>query len=305
LSFARPAAAALLAAALLAACGSDAAPGPRSNAAVQAADHAGDTLRLPAPARRIVSLVPSVTETLIAIGAGDRLVARTDYDRGPGLDTLPSLGGGLDPSLEALVALRPDLVVGWDASGANPLRQRLAALGIPFFPVRLTDTTDVFRAFGALGALTGRAAAADSVAAEVRAEIRAVRASVAGRPPRSVFFLVSDDPPMTAGPRTFIVQLIHAAGGRSVFDDAPGDWPQVSLEELVRRQPDVVLLPAWEGSGDRARALAARPGWRELSAAREGRIRTLPADEVNRPGPGIGRTARLLRDAIHPPDDER
>jgi iron complex transport system substrate-binding protein len=300
--FTKPAAAALLLAALAAAC--TAPPAPEAGGdAVAAVDHAGETVRLDRPARRIVSLVPSVTEALVAIGAGDRLVARTDYDTAPGVEALPSLGGGLDPSLEALVALRPDLVIGWDAAGASPLRPRLAALGIPFFRVVLTDTADVYRTLASIGTLAGREAAADSVADAVRAEIEAVRASVAGLPPRTVFFLVSDDPPMTAGPGTFLVQLIEAAGGRSIFADHPADWPQVSLEEVVRRDPEVVLVPTWNGGGDRVRTLSRRGGWREVAAFREGRARAVPADDVNRPGPGMGRTARILRDAIHPPED--
>jgi iron complex transport system substrate-binding protein len=293
----------LLAATLAAACSPAPAADAPAERAVQAVDSGGDTVRLPAPAARIVSLVPSVTETLVAIGAGDRLVARTDYDLAPGLQSLPSLGGGLDPSLEALVALRPDVVVGWDAAGANPLRARLRGLGIPFFAVLVTDTGDVYRAMDAMGRLTARGAAADSLARGVRAEIEAVRASIAGRPPRPVFFLVSADPPMTAGPGTFIVQLIEAAGGRSVFEDAGTEWPTISMEALVRRDPEVVLLPTWEGATDRVRVLSTRPGWRELSAVRAGRVHALPADEVNRPGPGMGRTARLLRDAIHPEAD--
>lgn len=263
-------------------------------------DDAGDTLRLSSPARRIVSLAPNATETLVAIGARPQLVGRSDYDTGLGVDSVASVGGALDPSLERLVALRPDLVIGWHSAGANPVRDRLRELGIAFLAVRTTDTTDIFRTIGVLGRVTGRDASADSVAAAVRSQLAAVRASVAGRPPRTAFYVVGDEPLMTAGPGTFTVQLMEIAGGRTAFPDATGQPQYVSMEELVRRQPEVVLLPVGDGGDARVAELAGRPGWRELNAFRAGTVRALPADEVNRMGPGIGQTARRFRDALHP-----
>ncbi|HEV2147709.1 MAG TPA: cobalamin-binding protein, partial [Longimicrobiaceae bacterium] len=291
---------------LLAACGggddaartSSAAP---ADSAVAVVDDAGRTVRLPRPARRVVSLIPSATETLLAIGAGDRLVGRTDFDKGPGLDSLPSVGGGMDPSLEAVLALRPELVLSWGRRGDARVRTRLEELGVPVFTVDVNDTADVFRTMRNLGVLTGRERAADSLATALRGELAEVRASVAGRSEPSVFFLVWNDPPMTAGPGTFISQLLGVAGGRNVFADVSADWPNVSLEEIVRRQPDYLVLPQGEkgGAHDVSR-LRTAPGWRELRAMREGRVVTIPADLMNRPGPRLGEAARRLRDGLHP-----
>lgn len=290
----------------LAACG-DAAPSPRAapsdtapaNAPVTLVDDAGRTVTLPRPARRMVALIPSATETLLALGAAGQVVGRTDFDKGPAVDHLPSVGGGLDPSLEALVALRPDVVIGW-AEAKNPkIRERLAELGIPLFTVQITDTADVYRTVASLGRLSGRARAADSLSASLRGELEAVRASVADLPRPRVFYVVWYDPPMTAGPGTFVSQIVEVAGGRTVFPDVQGDWPNVSVEELVRRQPDVVVLPTGE-TRDRLEELRRTPGWSELRALREGRVALLPADLLNRPGPHLGRAARRLRDALHP-----
>ncbi len=286
----------------LAACGdrapdASASPSP----AIAVVDDAGDTLRLAAPARRIVSLAPNVTETLVAIGALPQLVGRSDYDTGLGVDSVASVGGALDPSMERLVALRPDLVIGWHSAGASPVRDRLREMGIPFLAVRTADTTDAFRWIGILGRVTGRDASADSVSAAVRSQLAAVRASVAGRPPRTAFYVVGDEPLMTAGPGTFTVQLMEVAGGRTAFPDATGQPQYVSMEELVRRQPEVILLPVGEDGEARVAELSKRPGWRELNAFRAGTVRALPADLVNRMGgPGIGETARRFRDALHP-----
>ncbi|HET7230444.1 MAG TPA: helical backbone metal receptor, partial [Longimicrobium sp.] len=263
-------------AALLAACGGGggerARPSAPADSAVQVVDDAGRTVTLPHPARRIVALVPAVTETVIALGAADRLVGRTDYDKGPVVERLPSVGGGLDPSIEKLVSLHPDVVLGWETSGRTELRDRLTALGIPVFSVKTEDTTDVYRSLRNLGRLMARERAADSVAASIRRELDAVRASVAGAPRPSVFFVVWNDPPMTAGPRTFVSHVVEVAGGKNVFADQQALWPNVSLEEIVRRQPDFVVIPVGEQGTVRMEALKTAVGWRELRAIREGRI---------------------------------
>lgn len=294
-----------LAAALLAACGADA--GERrpssttaADSSVRVVDDAGRTVTLARPARRIVALVPAVTETVIALGGAGRLVGRTDFDKGAAVERLPSVGGGLDPSIEKLVALRPDLVLGWETSGRAELRDRLTALGIPVFSVKLEDTTDVFRSTRNLGRLMAVERTADSLAASIRRELDAVRASVAGAARPSVFFVVWNDPPMTAGPRTFVSHVIEVAGGRNVFADQQALWPNVSLEEMVRRQPDFVVVPVGEGGTMRIEALKTAVGWRELRAVREGRIVSVPAQVVNQPGPHLARAARAMRDAIHP-----
>jgi cobalamin transport system substrate-binding protein len=296
---------AALAAALLAGCGGRADTGARTSGAaadssISIADDAGRTVTLARPARRIVALIPAVTETVIALGAGDRLVGRTDYDRGEMVERLPSVGGGLDPSIEKLVSLHPDLVLGWETTGRTDLRDRLTALGIPVFSTKIEDTTDVFRTLRSLGRLTGRGRAADSVAASIRRELDAVRASVASAPRPSVLFIVWNDPPMTAGPRTFVSQVIGVAGGRNAFADQAALWPNVSLEEIVRRQPDFVLVPVGEQGTVRLEALKTQVGWRELRALQQGRGVPVPAQIVNQPGPHLAEAARAIRDAIHP-----
>ena len=273
----------------------------RTSPAVRAVDDGGHEVRLAAPARRVVSLVPSGTDIIVALGAVDRLVGRTRYDTGAEVASVPSVGGGLDPSVEALVALRPDLVLLWEGEQRSPLRGQLEAAGIATFGLRTTDTTDVYTALARLGALLGRAAEAERLAAQARAELEAVRRSVAGRTPRRVLYVVGISPPMTAGPQTFVGQLLTLAGGRSVFDDVAQPWPTVAVEEIVRRAPEVVILPIGEESADPAATLRSAAGWRELAAVREGRLVTVPAELMNRPGPHMGRAARLLRDALQEP----
>lgn len=298
---------AALAAALpaLAACGGgDASARPPSqsaaSAAVQVTDDAKQLVRLERPAARIVSLIPSATDLLVAMGARGQLAGRTDFDEDSAVAALPSVGGGLDPSIEALVALRPDLVISFETQGDAALRTRLREMGIPVYALAAQDTADIFRALANLGTLAGRRAGADSVAGAMRAELEAVRRSVAGRPAPSVLYVAWVDPPMVAGPTTFLSELVRLAGGRPVFDDVRQEWPQVNIEEIVSRKPQVVIIPSGAGAEFSADALRTAPGWRALAASPGTRVAEVPVAVVNRPGPRLGEAARALRDAIHP-----
>lgn len=271
-----------------------------SDSAIVIADDAGREIRLPHPARRVISLIPSATETIIALGVADRIVGRTRYDTASAVAAQPVIGGTIDPSIEQMAALRPDLVVVWDLGRRERIRQALDRAGIPTFSLRTQDTADVFAGIAHLGRLLGRDSAAVALASSIRRQLSAVRRSVAGLARPSVFFVVYNDPPMTAGPRTFIGQLIDIAGGRTIFPDVAQSWPTVSLEEVVKRQPDLIVLPQGEMRADALARLRELPGWRDLRAVREGRIVRVGADLINRPGPGIGEAARVLRDAFHP-----
>ncbi len=300
---------AVLGAAGLLACG-DRAPAPHATTgatatgatvtAITLTDDGGRSVRLARPARRVISLIPSATETLVALGATDRIIGRTRYDVAPEVATRPSVGGGLDPSIEAIVALHPDLVIGWENDKRQQVREKLATLGIPVFSLRTEDTTDVFRNVATLGQMTGRDSAAVALSATIRREFDDVRRSVAGQPRPRVFYIVFNDPPMTAGPRTFIAQLIGVAGAESIFPDVTQLWPTVAMEEIVRRAPDVVVVPRDTSRGDALTDLRARGGWRAVGAVRAGHVVTVSANLVNRPGPHIGEAARALRDAFHP-----
>lgn len=271
-----------------------------TNGAIVVVDDAGDTVRLAASAKRVISLIPSAAETIIALGATDRIVGRTRYDVAKEVDSLPSVGGTLDPSVEAIVALHPDLVIGWDNDSRRTIRKRLATLNIPVFSLRTLDTSDVFRGISNLGRLLGKDSAATALATSIRATLDDVHRAVAERPRREVMFVIYPNPAMTAGPNTFIDQLIGIAGGHSVFADLHGLWPTVSMEEVVKRHPDLLIVPQGEFKANAVEQFRARNGWRDLAAVRDGRIATVSADLTQRPGANIGQAARALQRAIHP-----
>lgn len=249
------------------------------------------------PVRRIVSTMQSATEWLVLLGAADALVARTDYDRQPELAHLPSIGGGLDPSAEVVASLEPDVVLGWRIRASVDLQRTLAPFGIPVIAVEATDTGEVFTQLGVLGRLVGRVPQADSLAAALREDLAAARASCAGTT-ESVVIILSTDPPVTSGRGTWMDQLLPAACLRNAFDDLSLPWPTISLEALADRQPDWVLTSVGPTPGERLAALRAAPGWRDLRAVQAGRVLEIPGDLFARAGPTMGEWVRAVRAAI-------
>jgi iron complex transport system substrate-binding protein len=275
-----------------------------SRAAIRVVDDAGRSIELAGPARRIVSLVPSVTGTIVALGAADRLVARTRYDRDPALAELPSLGGGLDPSIEGIVALAPDLVVAWNARDDRALVPRLLDAGISVYAAEIQDTTAIFATIERIGVLLGEQVRADSLAGALRDTLRAVALDVpVGTRPRALY-LIAGDPPRTAGPGTFIGQALSIAGADPAFPEIPDDWPTISLEAVVARAPDLIVLPVGADL-PRLEALAREPGWQDVPAIRAGRVVEIDADLLARPGPELGRAARVLRQRLSTVAGER
>jgi iron complex transport system substrate-binding protein len=250
--------------------------------------------------QRIVSLIPSTTETIVALGAIDRLVARSKFDVDPALAHLPSVGEGLTPSLEQLTALQPDLVIAWPDNPSRSVIARLEEFGTIVYSPQVQTLADVRSTSRELGALLGLEDAADSLVAAIDAGLDAVRESVAGLERPGVFYVVWYDPPMTTGPGTYVDELIEIAGGSNVFADARGLWPQVSMEEIVRREPDIILLSYTDETPVEIARLGGQVGWRELSAMRRGDVFKVDANLFNRPGPRVTEAARRLARLLHP-----
>lgn len=249
------------------------------------ADATGRQVVLLAPPRRIVSLVPAATQVIRALGAADRLVARTEYDTAADLRHLPSVGGGLGPSIELLVAAEPDLVIRF-AAGSDPGTPRaLDRAEIPHMAVRPERVVEVRDMITLLGRLTGRTEKADSILDRQQRILDRIRERVQGLPPRAFAFTLGGSPPWVAGPGTYVGELLELAGGRNVFADAGRPWVAVEPETFRDRDPEVVLVP--EG-GDLDPRLVP-----------EGQVRRVAA-EVQLPGPHLDRAALQLARALRP-----
>jgi iron complex transport system substrate-binding protein len=268
---------------------------------VRVTDDAGRVVALPAPARRVISLIPAQTEIVARLAGPDVLVARTQWDLDPALAHLPSVGNALLPSVEWLAAQRPDLVIAWRDVGTRDVVQRLTDIGIPVYSSSVESIADIRSVVARLGVLLDAQDGAAALVTELDAELDAVRRMVAELPRQRVLYLLSADPPTAAGPLTFADELIGVAGGENIFADVRQLWPQVSLEEVVRRDPDVIIRPTERDPAAVAAELSARPGWRELRAVRTGRVHGVDAYLFNRAGITVGRAAAELAERIHAP----
>ncbi|MFM7718487.1 MAG: ABC transporter substrate-binding protein [Actinomycetota bacterium] len=265
-------------------------------------DDDGVELLLAAPPARIVTFAPSLTEVLFALGIGDRVVGVSGpYDDFPAeAADLPEVGGagefGVDPNLETVVALEPDLFL--TIAGGDAWKERLRALDVPVFTLDASDLDDLLGDIATVGALTGTEERAAALVASMRAAADAIASEVASRPRVPCFFEVYYPPLVAAGPGTFIDDLLDRAGCDSVSADAAGAYPEWSVEDLVGTGVEVYLVSS-ESAGD-ASAVGERPGFDAIDAVAAGRVALIDSDLVTRPGPRIVEGLRALADALHP-----
>ncbi len=280
---------------------------PGSAWALSVVDQTGRTLTLSAPPRRIVSLVPSVTEVLYAIGAEDLLVGVTDFcDYPPEAKRKPHVGGMLSPNLETLVTLKPDLVVATRSGNTEETFDQLKRLGIPVYLADPTTVSDVLRLVSNLGELTGHRDGAAAVDKDIERRIEAVRDRVAGRPLPRVLYVLWPEPLIVPGKGALVSELIAIAGGASVTADQGQGYPRMSLEAAVGRAPEVIILASHGSKG----GPAARQQWERLEsmpAIKSGRLYTADGDLMHRYGPrflvGLESLARLIHpEAFAPPN---
>lgn len=262
-------------------------------------DDLGREVRLEAAPERLVSLVPSHTETVCALGACERLVGRDTFsDYPPAVRSLPDLGSAFAPDLEALVALSPDLVLVDEYSGAA---DAVAALGIPVYAGTPQRLDAIFEGVERLGTLLGTPEAATALVDRLQADLDAVAARVADRARPTVFYEV-DPSPYSVGPESFIGALITLAGGANVVPGDLGDFPLVEPEFVVAADPEIIVLADAPYGVDRA-TVRARPGWATIRAVRDGRVYELEAvegDMLSRAGPRVAEALEVLARLFHP-----
>lgn len=281
---------AVLSVALAMACG---APGDRGDA------RSRDVAARSEP-RRIVSLIPTVTEILFDLGAGDRLVGRTRWGvHPPAARRIPDVGDGIRPSLEAVLARDPDLVILYDGETNRESRERLQRLGVPTLALRHDTMEDLRRNILRLGELVGCPAGGSALADRIARGLAAVSRATEGRPRVRVYYDAWADPPMTIGGGSFVDSLLTIAGGVNVFGDLETAAPRVSVEAIIDRNPDRILVSVAREALDRGPNLATRHGWERIPAVAAGRVSTLDRDVVSRLGPRVAEAAWSIAEALH------
>jgi iron complex transport system substrate-binding protein len=266
----------------------------------------GWTARAQPLPQRIVSTAPSLTETLFALGAGDRVVGVTTWCLYPeAARAKPKIGGYSTPSLEAILALRPDLVVLDDTRG--DLAPRLTQIGIPVLNLRLVSLASIDEATRKLARALGAEAAGEALAAKLAAERAAVARFVAGHPRARTLLLIGHSPDAltniyAAGPASFLGEMLEAAGGDNILAGVTIPYPRISLEEAIGRDPDVILSllsPPADTTDALVRARRMWSAYPSLRAVRNGGIRVIVDDTMVQPGPRIGQKLLLLAEALH------
>ncbi len=263
-------------------------------------DQTGRSVNVPEKPTRIVSLAPSITETLFALGLRDQLVGDTDYcDYPPEARLKPRVGPVLNPNLEKIVELNPDLVLGSKEVNRIETADQLERLGIPVYGVTAETVEGTLRSIEDLGHVLHRESQARRLVAELRSRINRVGQGVAGRKRPKVLFVVWYRPLTTAGPRSFIADVVRHAGGISISDDLSGEWPRLSLEEALRRDPDVILFPRAESFAPSPQELMVLPGWKEFRAVKNHRLHFV-SDSVVRPSPRLVDALEEVARILHP-----
>ncbi len=259
-------------------------------------DDLGRSVRLLAQPKRIVSMMPSHTETLFALNAGNNVIGVDEYSNypKPETDKLPKMGNGFVPNLEAIAALKPDLVLTDESSGSK-LVQNLEKLGITVYAGVAQTYNDVFEKINVIGKITNHEKNALKLITNMRTELNAIQASVAKLPRVSVYFEV-DPTPYAAGSTGFIGALIDKAGGKNIIPAKLGAFPQISPELVIQSNPEVIL-------GADLADLLTRPAWDKIKAVQNKRVINFSGeinDAISRPGPRLAVALKALAKAIHP-----
>ena len=249
--------------------------------------------------QRVVSLAPSVTETLFALGFGDRVVGVTTYcDYPPEARRLPKIGGFTNPSVEAIVATRPDLVIGVNDSSHPVKTKELEHLGIKIALISVTSLDEILNSFKSVARMLGHPEAGDKLAQKITRQFEQVKKRVAPVPRRSTLLAVGLRPLVAVGGKNFIDELITLAGGDNIAGNAAQPWLNLPDEYVIAKAPQVIIQ-AGMGS-ERGTSAKYWSDLKSIPAVKEGRVYSYPSDKILRPGPRVGEGLEEIARLVHP-----
>jgi iron complex transport system substrate-binding protein len=261
-------------------------------------DEMGRKVVVPDHPHRVICLMPTVTDTVFALGAGDDVVAISDYTKYPAAALKkPSVGDLIKPSIETILSLHPDLVIGTQPKGPMEVTDQLERAGIPIFLVSPHGIAGIFQSIESVGMALNRAPQADVLVHSLQQRVDAVRARTKDLPAPRIFMPIWYDPITTIGKNAFITEVIEAAGGRSVTDDLSTEWPQISMEVVLERAPDALLLV--RGGKTTLQVLQDRPGWSSMTAIKARRAYYVD-DRINFASPVAIDALEDLAKQFHP-----
>ena len=264
-------------------------------------DEAGRTLKVNGPPQRIVSVAPNVTEILFALGLEDRLVGVSVYCQYPP-EALKKekIGGYINPSLEKIVALRPDLVIGIAEGDLKTFVDKLAGLKVPVYITNPRDALEVLTSIQKIGEVTFAQEPARKIVRSMEERVWTIQDKVQGQPRPRVLHILDFNPLISAGKGTFVDDLIRFAGGRNVAETATGKYPRFSMEEVLVQDPEVILLASMKSRDPMVKQRRWWERWKTISAVKQGRIYVLDSDLIHRPSPRMAEGLERVARAIHP-----
>jgi iron complex transport system substrate-binding protein len=272
--------------------------GPEGDAARTYTDAVGRTVVLKAMPTRIVSLAPNLTEIVGLLGLGPKVVGISDFCKPPAGSSSPvRVGGLMNPDLEAIVALKPDLVLATTSGNYVEDADRLARLGIPVYTCDTPDVEAILGTIGEIGKLAGAGEASSGLGTSLRSRLDAVAKRVAPLPHPAVMFVLWGDPLMVPGRGAFINDAIERAGATSISKALPARWAEFDLEQVILGRPEFLLTVPDNAAF--ARALAGKPEWAAVPAVKGGRVHVL-TDAILQPGPRIVDAIEEIARLIHP-----
>ncbi len=263
---------------------------------VSARDDFGDPIRIGAAPNRIVSLNPATTEILFTIGAGSKVIGRTEYDLWPDSARLvPAMGGGISVNVEAVLGAHPDLVLLYASQDNRSAADRLRAAGVSTVSLKVDHISDFRRTTELLGAILHDSARAKTVVDSVQHTLDSVRLATKDSPRPTIFWHIWDAPLITIGSGSFMSELVDIAGAKNVYADIAGPSGPINLEDVARRDPDFILAGPIG-----AQKINSDPRWRIVRAAREGKVLIVDTVLVARPSVRLGEAAVSLSRLLHP-----
>jgi iron complex transport system substrate-binding protein len=270
-------------------------------AGITLTDQVGRPVTIPHPPVRIISLAPNITEILFAVGAGGNIVGVAEYsDYPPEASKLPLVGTYIKPNIERIISLRPDLVIATADGEKKAEIRRLADLGIPVYVINPKNLSEVVKTVREIGRITGYIDGAEKTAGKMEARIKAVRKTAAKTPAVRVLLVLSMDPLITAGEKTFQNELITAAGGINIAAGEKIRYPTLSMEEVIVRAPEVIIMTSMTRGIDRNTVLAAWSRFSSIPAVKKEKIFVVDSDIVDRPSPRIVDGLEALARLFHP-----
>lgn len=262
-------------------------------------DEAGRRVRLPLKIERIVSLAPNLTEIVYAVGGGGQLVGVTEYcDYPAAAKNIAKVGDTMHPSIERILALKPQIVLVSTASQLEAFTRQLDEQGVAVYVNNPSSLDEVFRSIESLGSLFGNQNVAASVVADLRKRAAAVEAATSNVKPVKVFYQVSNEPLYTIGRDAYLTDLLRRAGGISVTADVPGAFPRFSDEAALASRPEAIILPTGGSMGTANSKVA--PALKNSPAVLNDRVYKINEDLLQRPGPRLIDGLSQIARALHP-----